>query len=566
MPRVLGLFVLVTGAGCSPGVPEQEPPQVGDRAGSALQTSPKHDLVTPAASRTERERAGSDTAPRPREEQPRRILIHGRVFDADGALVDRGAVRLVIDGLPGLRVEIQPDGTFSMRTWSKGATALVALCHDQGAGWLSGLELSGEDVRDLRIVLARGHEIAGTLVDPHGTTIAGWKVEVSMPGIAWFVEIAGDDEGLTRDRTVTDERGRFRLRGLRSGSFLVGPFRDQGHEIDTAAQRSVPAGKLDVVLVMEQHRIHARVVDEDGEVVPEGTLICRCVDERRELKHEGRGEAFFPVVAGHSYVVRYFAPDRAVFEQRIDVEQRLYVHEVQFVAPRQEWGRLRVRVSGPTGDPWEGRVVATLRSEKSSFPITSETLRLRGDAAGAVWRKDLPPGTYRLDIRSQVLAQVAYTVCGGPLPEDPPPHAFVQRTVDVHPLEEASVDICLERGACLRLELPPLDDGPPEDRHSRAQRAARRVWNRDAPAVRVLVESLEHGVRRHLAFRDPEHGSFGFDRVPPGFSWSSWQRLLPGTWTVLLESEHFEPVRREVVVVRGHESVDVKAELVPLRR
>jgi large repetitive protein len=168
--------------------------------------------------------------------------ISGRVTDEAGAPVAGARVRFARDrnvrvlmrggpaaflGRPG--VTTGPDGTFRMR----GLTAEKNLTLEAAkTGWVTakrhGLTLKvGELVKDVALVLRKGLEARGRIVDSAGQPIASAEIRLSRPerGGARFVFQFG---GMNREKpdATSGTDGSFRVAGLEAGEYAAAVSRE----------------------------------------------------------------------------------------------------------------------------------------------------------------------------------------------------------------------------------------------------------------------------------------------------------------------------------------------------
>lgn len=145
------------------------------------------------------------------------------------------------------------------------------------------LELAdGAVVRDLRIVLDPGQQLAGRVQWPDGSAAAGARITVAPldpSGIAWHhLEKARSPEGSTR--SASD--GAFRARGLRPGAYaLYAELESEaaGGARWSARVTSVEAPSTDLVLTLALPAPHAgRVLDDGGGEVEAFTVTARRAD------------------------------------------------------------------------------------------------------------------------------------------------------------------------------------------------------------------------------------------------------------------------------------------------
>ncbi len=192
--------------------------------------------------------------------------VFGRVVDEGGRPVDRVRMTLYGDSpMMGMLTEVtDAEGRYRFPIAAPGTAFLLA--HRFGVGTASIPETPLSLDADLELpdlVLRRGAEIAGTVVNAAGRPIAGVPVYaqcLSMPRGGAKAEI-GAPSGTDFGSAMTDAEGRFRIPGIFPGRVRLTPV---------AERPSVPpidpfeTGRTDVRLVVSGHVLRVAVVDSDG--------------------------------------------------------------------------------------------------------------------------------------------------------------------------------------------------------------------------------------------------------------------------------------------------------------
>jgi protocatechuate 3,4-dioxygenase beta subunit len=162
--------------------------------------------------------------------------IAGRVVDDDGEAVAGAEVELAVRRTPGrMRIEIggstavpralsgprgefrigsiDPDENYDVKVTAEGfAPAEQAVTELEPYRTRSGL----------RITLGRGHVLTGTVVDEEGVAISGASVEAktaSPSGGGHMIRIMEATGGRATFEAVSDDEGRFEIRGIPTGKF-----------------------------------------------------------------------------------------------------------------------------------------------------------------------------------------------------------------------------------------------------------------------------------------------------------------------------------------------------------
>ena len=197
--------------------------------------------------------------------------VRGRVVDLKHQAVAAATVR---GRAPGQRwerpiqVQTAGDGTFTLTGLPRRSVALVAFA-EVGSSAEVNLDLAlSSGPHEVTLTLDATEVIAGAVVSARGQPVEGAQVSASPARL----EDRGSGEWLLRGEAadVSDANGRFRLHGLRAGTYLVRatPPMSVGAGRD-ALRRTVEAhaGDQDVRLVVEADgAIRGRILFDSGEV------------------------------------------------------------------------------------------------------------------------------------------------------------------------------------------------------------------------------------------------------------------------------------------------------------
>lgn len=209
------------------------------------------------------------------------------------------------------------------------------------------------------------------------------------------------------------------------------------HEFDT--------GSTDVCLVVVNHRLHVRVVDESGVLQPRAGLVVAhgSGDERMSSRDSGTGELWLGVWFERddpTATVRLSASSTGMLpaEQVVTVSQTEYEREVELVLRHldDEAGSLAITVHDEDGRSIE-RFTATLRTLASNGLVPGfyhATPDSRGVLVGA------PPGRWQLRVVPGELLHRAWEELTMFFP--------IETEVDVQPAEETNVAGRARRQPC----------------------------------------------------------------------------------------------------------------------
>lgn len=206
-------------------------------------------------------------------------------------------------------------------------------------------------------VLSRGAQLAGRLVNPDRTPVAGATVE-----------IAGMQPSLRPEPVTTDALGRFAFSGLGFASGVV--WATLG-ERETHLDVELPDGQrheVTVVLPPELVAVELEVVNENGTGVDSWGAVATPVPDQGWTSHK-TGLNELQLCRGRFRIVVTAADERTA-EVTVDVEPKPELPPVRVVLPGNGFlpgdgdtsvaHTLQVRVRTPAGEPVEGATVTCL--------------------------------------------------------------------------------------------------------------------------------------------------------------------------------------------------------------
>ena len=332
----------------------------------------------------------------------RAAAVSGRVTDEKGAPVAAARVRFVADqgmramlrsgpaaflGQPGLTTG--PDGAFRLRGLAPERNRTLEAAK---AGYVPakrhGVTLkSGEVVKDVALILKRGLEADGRVVDPAGQPIAGASVRLSRPEgeISRFMFRVGGMEDRQKPDAWSGADGTFRVAGLEVGEYVLVVQRE-GYALKQVPSVTVQAeGPNDwpAVVLSPGVAIAGFVRNGKGEPVVGAQVSSFAVDAGPRGSSTTDPEGRFRLDG--------FGSDRAVM---LSVRAEGYAALQRQVTPPSEDLSLVLKTTGTI----RGRVedAATHRSADrlQRFLRVSARRRIRGspDPDGRRERKDFPVG------------------------------------------------------------------------------------------------------------------------------------------------------------------------------
>ncbi len=273
----------------------------------------------------------------------------------------------------------EADGAFDLRGLEAGRYTAIASHPNYAPSESAEVEIAaGGEVADLRIVMARGGELRGRVVDARRVGLAGIPVELQIAG-----------ERLPR-MTVTGEDGSFGYRGVRGEATVTAiPYDLQ----PTGETLTVDEGRVDVLLVLARELLTlvGRVVDERGFGIDGALVTAKTVGSVPEVvrtaKTESDGGFSVPALPEPPYMLRIEHP--AYSAARID---RLETEDALEVTLRTG-----VTIRGGVVDDWSGSPVGGVRIELEG-PVERTTQSGRDGGFGF---RRVPAGVYEALFRHE---------------------------------------------------------------------------------------------------------------------------------------------------------------------
>ncbi len=469
--------------------------------------------------------------------------LTGRIVDAHAKPVADASVRLSVASAKGgvagfvLVQEVQSgtNGRFDLGFLSAARYHLSARADGIGTAFVDALDLGADAPRDLGdVALAGGDPIAGTVTHTGGEPAAFFEIwafdadfAAQPDAMSLVVRRAPDVEradGLTVTRTWTDASGRFELKGLRPGQYVL-RSPDTRAVLEPHQARFEPGVKdLDVQLQSSSIVVHVR--DEDGRPVRGANVRLTELSTLPDGTHEAAGSrvvtargtdasAVFCADPEAPYAIDAYTQSRRSAEVFVTLSQNEFVHDVDVLLPRkQAMGRIQLDVQGEDGRPLEHLQVE----------LHTSVTRARREDVGLIESDEhglLPPvpcGTYDLFV--------------GYAPGTDRDHFPVrtQQPVTVAAGDPARVSLRPHRGARVRVTLE-VDGPTPPGMAADSSSGSRPLTDDDRRTrfgVSIVVSRTDGIAGKNLQFRlegGAERGGKG----------ALESRLLPGETATCLE-------------------------------
>ncbi len=282
------------------------------------------------------------------------------------------------------------DGSFTIPRLPEGTYTLAAEARNRLPTIRQGVEVrEGRETRELHLVVRPGETLAGRVVDDEGLPIVGAIVLSERPTNCMCVQIPAD---------LTDDEGRFRLRGLAPGSQALtvnkAGFMTVKTEVDVPASETVvislqaagrASGLVRAPVDVDYNAVRVHVVELTGEWG--GKPFAR----GEPVRPDTGGEFFVDLAPGSYWLVARapgFAPGRSVVFT-ISVGEELAGVDIPFVTGGTRAG---VVLSGESGRGVEGVRIRLEPADGSRWTLPETTT----DAAGRFVFGNVAVGHYRL--------------------------------------------------------------------------------------------------------------------------------------------------------------------------
>ncbi|MBL7185398.1 MAG: carboxypeptidase regulatory-like domain-containing protein [Phycisphaerae bacterium] len=157
---------------------------------------------------------------------------------------------------------------YEVQNLSGDGVPVLILCRYEEGNLACALQIDG-DMRTLDITLKPGVTFTGKVVDPDGKGIGGARLRLDLhtPGLSWPIGPTG------RNRTATDEAGRFRIKAVPTGHKYSLHVEAKGHGRNTSEEinaDNVAGNRLDMgnmTLAVANLSVSGVVVDDNDSPV-----------------------------------------------------------------------------------------------------------------------------------------------------------------------------------------------------------------------------------------------------------------------------------------------------------
>ena len=366
--------------------------------------------------------------------------LHGRALGPGG------------EPLPGVRVRVRrAGGHWQDATHATDASGRYRHVTRETGSWRAALEIDGLGTARAGPVevpgpgvftlpdlcLAGEGVVAGRVAFRDGSPAGGIPVVARLDRRRGGRGAEGTVPGLVRGTATTDEQGRFGIRGLRPGWFVVeAPDGTSGGGTANAA-----TGGEEVLLVLDLHRMRIRVCDPRGRALPAADLGMRWVDQAfrpigRASVLETDGSKSLWLSPGRRLIVAGHAPGHTVAEAEVLVPTTPLSCDVDLVLRPcgDATGTLRVLLTDERGRAWPRFAVVLLsplarsRLDRGRDHVPDRDGLIRGLVPGAFEMSVWPRGTGEADGDG-----ASY-------------HVPVRTRVTIRPREETRLELCSRIG------------------------------------------------------------------------------------------------------------------------
>lgn len=496
--------------------------------------------------------------------------LRGRLLDPDGRPVAGAELALVArvntpgganQALRSVQARSSADGRFDLGFASSSTMELFA--HADNVGVLHReLALEAGSDRDLGdLTLVGPARLEGEVHFPDGKPAPDlelWAVPeaVAMQPTALALcaleafehELAG--LGLFSTHARTDELGRFALRGLAPGRYML---RSPRPEVVLEPRIGYyQASTENIRLEIQSARLRVRALDANGRVLRGARVRLSELTELGDGRYQpgqiwnevvggALGCASFEVQTETTYGVRIEARGFAPHEDLVMLAQNEFdqLQEYRLDPPGAE-GRVQLLLRGALGPPRRARVELVSALTGVTDPELGP-FELDGEG----WLPPLAPGRYLFSIgfREDAADPNWYLPLVSREPLELPAGATRELGLTAEPGARLELELALAGPAPAGFEPVPAPELSPEEQRARA---AAHLAQRGAF---VDVEGLAGQGTRRVQFWGADGGFES--QLLPGASGRAFELLAPGRWKVTAQAQGFFPASGEVELAAG---------------
>lgn len=458
----------------------------------------------------------------------RGAALKGRVFDFDGNPVSNAEVIIRKEGdkrwddchYTGV------DGTYMIPIKESGSHFLRAVKFNTGTASAGPLDLeTGRDALGPDLYLQGPGELGGTAVYPNGVPAGDLELYAyaerftekfpSGFGTSYSAEKMADGRiGLPFSLVTTDKGGRFRFTGLEEGRYFLkldcfGIRRDERPEL-------YETGRMDIRLVMDQHRLQVTLKDDQEYLVPSASLGLKTARFQTGGFISGGISDWYLIEPGLVSLVAYWNDLRV--SKDLNVDGNMYENRVEliFTAP-SEPGILLITATGYDGTAVP-RIEVTFRRSSSGLFETLE----RAEGENGSFRIPAPPGVFDLEI-----SEWAFLNSGqGYLPVE-------FKNMEVASGREIPLRVRMDQGGHLRLTVHLSPKGTAGEK------------------TKIHFRLKEPEGRIALGRRTDDGGYRFSSAITPGVPWTTAKPLAPGSYCLELTAKGYEPAEVRFNITPG---------------
>lgn len=319
--------------------------------------------------------------------------VSGRVLDEAGNPIPSAYVR--VDSTEGGKEAggySEADGSFRLQAVEEGELSLLASAQGYAASDPQLLRVTGSGVNGIEVRLAR--EAAGT--------ITGRVLGLSAEALSSMRIMAANDVGWDSADSVVDEQGRYRLSGLRSGTWKVTAWQPNGLGVDGEV-RLEPGSEAVLDLQFPEGMTFSGRISLGGRPLPGAEIMVASQESQAMTRSDSEGRFSLGPLKEGSHALLILAGSIAVHRTVVLQEGREVLLDI-------ETGGLQGRILSAGGEPVPDAAVQVRSADPGSGGALPMGPSARSDGQGSFELSSIPSGSYTLVVEKPGFEEVQVRV------------------------------------------------------------------------------------------------------------------------------------------------------------
>lgn len=325
--------------------------------------------------------------------------VSGRVLDEAGDPIPSAYVRVDSpEGGTEAGGYCEADGSFRLQAVEEGDLSLVASAKGYAESAPQLLRVTGSGVDGIEVRLSR--EAAGT--------ITGRVLGLSAEALSRARIMAEKDVGWDSADSVVDEQGRYRLPGLRAGTWKVRAWQPNGIGVDGEV-RLEPGSEAVLDLQFPEGLTFSGRVSLGERPLAGAEIIVASEESQSQTRSDSEGRFSIGPMKEGSHSVLILAGSLAVHRAVVLQEGRELLLEI-------ETGGLQGRILAAGGEPVPDAAIQVRSTDPGSGSMLPMGPSARSDGQGSFEMLSIPAGAYTVIVQKPGFeeAQVRVEVQPGP--------------------------------------------------------------------------------------------------------------------------------------------------------